>query len=135
MNSNLGILFLLMLFTGLPLQFLLALPFALATPVPAPPVPLDWPDQKATHTHNPEDHPLPGLYCGPTTHKYGYAGGCVRRERDVYKTEGKRDGTVVKVPERELGRPTVCACRLIYPQLPHAGTPLSVLFFPQRQQK
>ncbi|ERF74070.1 hypothetical protein EPUS_08118 [Endocarpon pusillum Z07020] len=117
MNSNLGILFLLMLFTGLPLHFLLALPFALATPVPAPPVPLDWPDQKPTHTHKPllppppprnlEDHRFPPLDCGGATHKHGFAAGCVRRERDVYMVEGKRDETVVRVPEGGLGRPTV----------------------------
>ncbi|KAF7508643.1 hypothetical protein GJ744_009035 [Endocarpon pusillum] len=123
MNSNLGILFLLMLFTRLPLHFLPTLPFAFATPVPAPPpVPLAWLDQQPTHTHkpfplrfltplppprNPEDHLHPPLNCGPATHKHGFAGGCVRRERDVYMVEGKRDGTVVRVAEGGSGRPMV----------------------------
>ncbi len=130
MNSSLGILFLLLLFTPtplpLPLYFRLPCPFALATPVRGPPLPLDWMDQRPTHTHKtlsplpPSFTPLPSLPhlkehpppwevpldCGPATHEHRSAAGCFRR---------KRDETVVRVPGGRVGRPRVCPRRpLIY---------------------
>lgn len=138
MNSNLAILFLLMLFTPLPLHPLFSCPFALATPVRGPPLPLDGMDPRPTHTHKPlsllppyptsppplrhlKELPPPGgvpLDCGPATSEHDSASGCVRR---------KRDGTVVRVPEGRLGRPRVCLRPLIYSQLLQAGLFLPVL--------
>ncbi len=124
MKFNLGVLFLLVLFTPLPL------PFALATPVPGPPLPLDWMDQRPTYTHKPlpsppfptslpplrrsKEHPCKPLYCGSAIHKHGFAADCIGRKRDGYMAEGKRDGTAVRMPQGGIGRPMVCTCPLIY---------------------
>ncbi len=138
MNSNLRILFLLVLFARLPLQLLLPCPFVLAIPVRGHPLPLDRMDQRPTHTYKPhsplspsatslsppghlKQHPPPGgvlLNCGPATQEHGSAAGCVRR---------KRDGTVVRVPEGGLGRPRVRPRPLIYSKLLQAGLFLPAL--------